>query len=63
MSSLSLDTLLQAIGDEDRRNTVQVAADKLRSDGESLQAEGQKKLEEIAKKLEELAKSETLGIF
>ena len=63
MSSLSLDTLLQAIGDEDRRNTVQVAADKLRSDGESLQAEGQKKLEEIAKKLEELAKSKTLGIF
>ena len=63
LQSLSLDTLLQAIGDQDRRNTVQVATDKLRSDGEAQKIQADKKLEQIAKQLEEIAKSKTLSIF
>ena len=63
LKSLSLDTLLNAIGDEDRRANVKSAVDKIKSDGEQIKSEGDKKLEEIAKRIEELKKQESMGIF
>jgi hypothetical protein len=63
LKSLSLDTLLSAIGDEDRRANVKSAVDKINSDGERMKSEGDKKLEEIAKRIEELKKQEVQGIF
>lgn len=63
LKSLSLDTLLNAIGDEDRRANVKSAVDKINSDGDRMKSEGDKKLEEISKRLEELRDQETQGIF
>jgi hypothetical protein len=63
LKSLSLDTLLNAIGDEDRRANVKSAVDKINSDGERMKSEGDKKLEEIAKRIEELKAQETESIF
>lgn len=63
LKSLSLDTLLSAIGDEDRRANVKSAVDKISADGERMKSEGDKKLEEIAKRIEELKEQEVQGIF
>lgn len=54
LRGLSIDTILQAIGDEARRNGVQSSIDNLKTQGDSIKAEGDKKLEEIKKELEKL---------
>lgn len=54
MRGVSVDTLLQAVADEQRRNGVQSAVNNLEVQGEQMSAEGEKRLEEIKKQLDEL---------
>ncbi len=63
LKSLSLDTLLDAIGHEDRRANAKSAVDKINKDGDAIKAESEKKLEQIKTRLEELKAKETEGIF
>ena len=63
LKSLSLETLLEAIGDEDRKRNVRSAVDKIQTDGDSMRAQGEEKLEKIKEKLEEMQKNSVLSIF
>ena len=54
MRGVSVDTLLQAVADEQRRNGVQSAVDNIEVQGDQMAAEGEKRLEEIKKQLDEL---------
>ena len=54
MGGLSLDTLLSAIADEERRNGIQSAVDSLETHADAVDAENAKKLEEIKKQLDEM---------
>lgn len=60
---LSLDSLMQAISNEDRKLGVQSAVDDLKAQGEEIKELGDKKLEELHKQLEEMKKQEAWGIF
>ncbi len=51
---ISIDTLLSAISDEDRRNSIQQAVDSIEKKGEDLKASSEKKLAALKEKLEEL---------
>ncbi len=51
---ISIDTLLSAISDEDRRNSIQQAVDSIAKKGEDLKAASQKRLDAIKEKLDEL---------
>lgn len=51
---ISVDTLLSAISDEDRRNSIQQAVDSLEKKGDDLKAAGEKKLAALKEKLDEL---------
>ena len=46
MSGVSIDTLLTAISDEERRNGIQSAVDSIETHAEAVDAENAKKLEE-----------------
>lgn len=54
MRGISIDQLLQAVADEERRNGIKSAVDGIKVKGDQQKAEGEKKLEEIRKKLEEM---------
>lgn len=53
---ISVDTLLSAISDEDRRNSIQQAVDSIEKKGEDLKAAGEKQLAALKEKLAELKK-------
>lgn len=54
MGGLSLDTLLSAIADEERRNGIQSAVDSIETHADAVDAENAKKLEELKKQLDEM---------
>lgn len=54
MRSISVDTMLTALSDEERRNNIQSAVEAVEHQGEVLETENQKKLDEIAKQIKEL---------
>ena len=51
MRGISVDTLRNAVADEERRNGIQAAVDSIETHGEAMNAENEKKLEEIKEKL------------
>lgn len=63
LSGVSMDTLLQALADEARRNGVQSAVDNIEQQGEVMQAESEKRLEQIKEQLEQLQKSDFWSSF
>lgn len=63
LSGVSLDTLLQALADEARRNGVQSAVDNIEQQGEVMQAESEKRLEQIKEQIEQLQKSDFWSSF
>lgn len=53
---VSLDTLLKAVAEETRRNSVQGAADQVENQAEAIDRENQKQLEELRKQIAEQSK-------
>ena len=63
MRGISVDTLLNAVADEERRNGIQAAVDSIETHGEAMNAENEKKLEEIKEQLEQMKKQSIWQAF
>jgi len=63
LTPLSLETLLSALDDEERRNQVRSAVEGLDSKSKQIKEEGQKKIEQIQKQIEANKKAKKWGVF
>ncbi|MDR1578569.1 MAG: type III secretion system translocon subunit SctE [Deltaproteobacteria bacterium] len=62
-AGISLEVLVEALGSEERKTSVQTAVETLKARGDARKQAGEEKLQKIQENLEKIAKENELGLF